>query len=457
MALAAAVSASLSGTGMAQAAPVHGSAGLGDPFFPRAGNGGYDVSHYALTLRYAPSANRLRATARISATATEGLSRFDLDLRDLHVLTVRVDGATADFRRRGQELVITPKRPLAEGRRFRVRVRYRGRPHPVIDPDGSKDGWIPTGDGAFVANEPQGAPTWFPCNDYPSDKAKFDFRVTVPKGITAVANGQLGRRIRHRRHSTFVWHERSPMATYLATATIGRFEVSRSRADGIRSYVAVDPTESSAAASVLAKAPAILDLYERRFGDYPFGETGAIVDHAPSVGYSLETQTRPLFDSAPDQVTLAHELSHQWFGDDVTTSSWPDIWLNEGPATWAEWLWDQHSGGRSTAAVFDSLYATDSDNTSFWNPPPGDPGKPENLFDGTIYVRGGMALEALRQRVGGTTFFRILRAWLRRHRYGNASTSQFIRLAEQESGMELSGFLRAWLYRPIQRGKPPLP
>ena len=396
--MAAATSAIVPGVGTAQGAFVHGSAGLGDPFFPRAGNGGYDVSHYALTLRYAPSANRLRATARISATATEGLSRFDLDLRGLEVSTVRVDGATADFRRRGQELVITPRHPLTGGRRFKVRVRYRGRPHPVIDPDGSKDGWIPTDDGAFVANEPQGAPTWFPCNDHPSDKAKYDFRVTVPNGVTAVANGRLGRRILHRRHSTFVWHEHSPMATYLATVTTGRFMIARSRADGIPSYIAVDPTR--APATSLAKIPAILRFYGSRFGDYPFDQTGAIVDHAPSVGYSLETQTRPLFDGTPDQVTLAHELAHQWFGDDVTPSSWPEVWLNEGFATWSEWFWTQRSGGPDTAAVFDSLYATDRDDTRFWNPPPADPGTPENLFDGTIYVRGGMALEALRQRVG---------------------------------------------------------
>jgi aminopeptidase N len=221
--------------------------------------------------------------------------------------------------------------------------------------------------------------------------------------------------------------------------------------------VAVDPTESRRATAVLAKIPAMLGFYSRSFGDYPFGETGAIVDHAPSVGYALETQTRPLFDGAPDRLTLAHELSHQWFGDAVTLARWPEIWLNEGFATWAEWRWSQHSGGPGTASVFDPLYATSRDDTGFWNPPPADPGKPANLFDGTIYVRGAMTLEALRQRVGGATFFRILRAWLTRHLYGNASTSQFIQLAEQKSGMELSGFLRAWLYRPIQQGKPPRP
>lgn len=436
---------------------VHGSAGLGDPFFPRAGNGGYDVSHYALALRYTPSTKRLRAVARIKAAATQGLSRFDLDLRGFRVVSVRVNGAPAGVRRHGQELLVRPRHPLLNGERFKARVRYRGRPHPVTDPDGSPDGWIPTNDGAFVAGEPQGAPTWFPCNDHPTDKATYDFRLTVPNGLVAVANGKLEARKRHRRRTTYVWSEDSPMATYLATATIGRFEVSRSRADGIHSYIAVDPTESAAAAAVLAKSAAILDLYGRRFGEYPFSQTGAIVDHAPSVGYSLETQTRPLFDGAPDQVTLAHELAHQWFGDDVTPSSWPDIWLNEGFATWSEWYWAQHSGGRSTAAEFDSLYATDRDDTRFWNPPPADPGKPENLFDGTIYVRGGMALEALRQRVGDAVFFRILRDWLRSHRYGNASTRQFIDLAEQDSGIDLADFLRAWLYRPIQRGKPPLP
>jgi aminopeptidase N len=247
------------------------------------------------------------------------------------------------------------------------------------------------------------------------------------------------------------------MATYLATATIGRFEVSRSRANGIPSFIAVDPRESKRAAAVLAKLPAILDFYGRSFGEYPFGATGAIVDHAPSVGYALETQTRPLFDGTPDRLTLAHELSHQWFGDAVTLNSWPEIWLNEGFATWAEWRWLQHSGGPGTASVFESLYATGPNDTGFWNPPPGDPGKPENLFDGTIYVRGAMTLEALRQRIGGATFFRILRDWLLAHRYDNGTTRQFIALAEQDSGTELTGFLRAWLYRPIQQGKPPRP
>ncbi|MGH2925010.1 MAG: M1 family metallopeptidase [Solirubrobacterales bacterium] len=411
-----------------------------------------------MNLRYGPSRNHLSAIARIKAVATESLSRFDLDLRGLRVGSVKVDGSAAGFRRRGQELVITPSRAIESGRRFDVRVRYRGHPHPVIDPDGSKDGWIPTNDGAFVADEPQGSPTWFPCNDHPSDKATYSFRVTVPTGITAVANGRLNRRIRHQRHTTFVWSEDAPMATYLATATTGRFQVTRSTADGIPSYVAIDPTQVSAATPVLAKTSAILRLYSRRFGAYPFDQTGAIVDRAPSVGYSLETQTRPLFNWAPDQLTLAHELAHQWFGDAVTPRRWRDIWLNEGFATWSEWLWAQHQGESTTRARLRSLYATPAGDRGFWSPPPADPGRPANLFDGTIYDRGGMTLEALREKVGGAAFTRILRDWVAQHRYGNATTREFIDLAVEKSGMQgVRNFLHAWLYRPIQRGKPPLP
>src|SRR5581483_5388067 len=139
----------------AQAAATAGSSGLGDPFFPQAGNGGYDVLHYGLRLDYQPATNRLDAVARIEADPTVNLTRFDLDFRGPP---------------------ITDASP-----RFTVRVAYSGTPHRITDPDGSIEGWVRTGDGAFVAGEPQGSPTWFPCNDYPTDKATYRFRVTVPR------------------------------------------------------------------------------------------------------------------------------------------------------------------------------------------------------------------------------------------------------------------------------------
>jgi hypothetical protein len=241
------------------------------------------------------------------------------------------------------------------------------------------------------------------------------------------------------------------MATYLATATSGRFKLTRSRADGIRSYDAVDPREAQASVAPLARIPAILRLFGPRFGVYPFGTTGATVDHAPGVGYALETQTRPLYESAPSVITVAHELAHQWFGDSVSLKRWRQIWLNEGFATWAEWMWQEHTGGKKLAARFAQLYSTPASDESFWNPPPGNPGGPKNLFDGTVYVRGGMTLEALREEVGSHSFFNIMRDWVRDHAYGNAGTKQFIDLAESDSGRDLGHFFHEWLFK---KGKP---
>jgi aminopeptidase N len=434
----------------AGAAFAPGSPGLGDPFFPLGGNGGYDVGHYALTLGYDPATDVLDGRARITATATQDLSRFDLDLRGFEVGGVTVNGAAASFVRDGQELIVTPAAGIPSGSTFSVDVRYAGVPPVVTDDDGSIEGWIPTDDGAFVVGEPQGSPAWFPVNDNPRDKATYEFAVTVPAGLTAMANGVLVSSTTAGGRTTWNWREDEPMASYLATSTLGRFDLTTSTlAHGVQSYVAVDP--QLAKGQVLAKLPAVIEYYSSIFGPYPFASVGAIVDDAKVVGYSLETQTKPNFPYVPDEATLVHELAHMWFGDSVTLTQWPDIWLHEGFATWAEWIWSEHAGNRSAAQYFKRLYSTPAKDSAFWNPPPGNPGAAANLFDGTIYNRGGMTLQALREKIGDATFFRVLRTWATRNRYGNVTTPQFIALAERESGQDLDHFFDVWLYQP---GKP---
>jgi aminopeptidase N len=426
-----------------------GAPGSGDPFFPLAGNGGYDVTHYGLTLAYVPGTNRLQGHVTIAATATQDLTQFDLDLRGFSVSKVLVDARPATFVRFGQELVITPAASLIAAASFQVKVYYAGRPRVVTDPDGSIEGWVPTDDGAFVVGEPQGSPGWYPANDSPLDKATFDFAITVPRGLKVMANGVLVSHTTSGTKTTWRWHEGDSMAPYLATATLGRFDLTQYKVDGIPAYVAVDPKLSSR--HVLSKLPAMVRFYSSVYGPYPFDAVGAIVDRAPRVGYSLETQTKPVFDQMPDEATLAHELSHMWYGDSVTLSQWPDIWLHEGFATFSQWIWSGHEGHGSAASIFDEAYKAPADNTKFWNPPPGDPGSPVNLFDGTIYMRGAMTLQALREKVGNATFFAIMRAWAQDNRYGNVTTPEFIALAEQQSGMDLDAFFQAWLY---QEGKP---
>ncbi|GAA3769950.1 M1 family metallopeptidase [Streptomyces coacervatus] len=431
-----------------------GASGAGDPYFPLAGNGGYHVDHYDLTLRYEPTSGHLDGTAVLTARATQDLSRFDLDFKGLKVTGLTVDHAPAEHRRDGQELVVTPPRPLFRGEEFRVAVTYSGTPKPVTDPDGSLDGWIPTDDGAFVAGEPQGAMTWFPANNHPKDKSSYDITVTVPENRTAVANGVLvGQRTAHGL-TTFHWRQREPMAAYLATATVGKFKVEQyTTRDGIRVYNAVDPREASESAPVLKKLPSVLEWESKLFGPYPFRGAGSIVDRAPDVGYALETQSRPLYDSAPDLSTLVHENAHQWFGDSVSLTSWKDIWLNEGFATYAEWLYREQHSGDTAQETFDDLYARPASD-GLWAFPPGDPGSGENIFGTPVYARGAMALHELRKAVGDRTFFRILRAWATEHRGGHGTTAHFVNLAERTSGKDLNSLFQTWLY---QDGKPNTP
>ena len=444
---------------------VAGAPGAGDPFFPEAGNGGYDVRHYSLDLSYSAE-NRLTGRVAVFARATQNLERFNLDLRDFYAISrLTVNLRRAAFHLEGQELTIRPQSKLKRGSTFVVVVEYSGRPQAIIDPDTSQEGWVPTDDGAFVVNEPQGAPGWFPVNDTPRDKASFDFAITVPAGNTAMANGVL---LSHRTHgdtTTWRWLERTPMAPYLATATNGPFETRfRRLPNGLLEYNAVDPDTRRREADPpnpllawqrLEPQPEIVQFFTDLYGPYPFESVGGIVDWAPDVGYALESQTRVNYDIIPSASTVVHELAHQWFGDAVTPAVWPDIWLNEGFATWSEWIYDERHGGQTAQEHFDELYAIDpnsEDGQDLWFPAPAALPGPTAMFGTPVYDRGAMTLQALRQMVGDRTFFDILRTWYREHRGGNVTTAQFIALAERKSGRDLTAFFRAWLYR---EGRPP--
>ena len=441
------------GVPAALAEPAPGAPGLGDSFFPSAGNGGYDAGHYGLRLRYDPADRILRATATIESTAAHDLSSFNLDYDGPRVKRVTVAGVPAAFSREGRELIVTPAAAVIGGTSFTTVVEYAGRPRPITDPDGSQEGWFETEDGAVAVQEPRGAISWYPSNDTPVDKAAFDISITVPKRLKAISNGALVEKRRRGPRTTWSWREDAPMATYLATVAIGRFELDRSRVDGVASVTAVDPALVRRAKPVLAKTGRILRVLGRLFGPYPFGQVGAIVDQGDQIGYAIESQTRPFYPEAPGVLLHVHELAHQWFGDSVGLARWQDIWLNEGFATWAEWRWEEERGGQTTAKTFSKQLATPASQTSFWDPPPAVPGGPEELFATSTYQRGAMCVEALRQEVGDRIFYSILQTWTATHRYATATTEEFIALAEELSGRQLDDFFRLWLYAP---GKPSL-
>ncbi|GLX06955.1 M1 family metallopeptidase [Microbispora sp. NBRC 16548] len=429
-----------------------GAPSLGDPYFPDQGNGGYDVRHYDVTFTYDPATKVMDATTVITAVATQDLDQFDLDFRGPQITSLKVGEHPAAYRRDGQELVVTPRPKLKTGEAFTVTVTYAGTPPVVTDPDGSIEGWVPTDDGAFVPGEPQGAPAWLPANDSPADKATFTFRATVPEGVTVVGNGRLVSTTTANGKTTFVWNSAEPMATYLATVTLGNFVVNETTTPGgIPVYTAVDPRLVTQSAAAVARIPDILDYFSSIFGPYPFNQAGAVIDRAPDVGYALESQTKPIFSSAPGVGTMAHELAHQWYGDSVSVGKWSDIWLNEGFATYATWLWTEHTGGATAQQTFNGSgnYGRAA-TSSFWQIVTADPG-PEDMFGNVPYNRGAMTLHALRGKIGDAAFFTLIKDWATEHRYGNAGTADFIRAAEKVSGMDLKAFFDVWLF---QKGKP---
>ena len=477
--------------------PVAGERSLGDPLLPQRGNGGYDVEHYTIKLDYDPTANVFNsATTRFSATADRKLKEFSLDFQDLDVASVRVDGRQADFDQveatpdlsdnpdvtQPMKLVVEPHpstRPKA-GRDFTVKVRYSGAPQPITDPDTSIEGWIracyplaepQTCDGAFVVNEPMGAQSWFPSNNYPTDKATFDTLITVPEGKTALGVGELGSSEDHGDGTTtWHWSEDDPTATYLTTATVGDFiytvesmtESSTGRT--LPLYNAIDssatPAQLAAINASLAGAPDQINFLSDTYGPYPFDSAGAVADRAAGVGYALEVQTKPHyaggFSSGNPSINVGthlHELAHMWWGNSATLQTWADIWFNEGWANWSEWYWDfAENGADDPAAIFDDLYATTPDED--WETAPAIlDGDPANLFSFfPTYQRGAMTIQAYREIVGDETFFDFARSMLEEYAYGNVSTEEFIAEAKDASGLGgeqlelLDEFFQQWLY-----------
>ncbi|TDD79283.1 M1 family peptidase [Actinomadura rubrisoli] len=427
-------------------AGIPGAAGLGDAYFKDAGNGGYDVAHYDVALAYAgPKTGSVDATVTISAKATQHLSGFNLDYRGPEIVAVTVDGRPVRYRREGQELTVTPASAIPAGRAFTAVVRYSGRPGPIHNESLGTYGWVPSKDGAIIVAEPDGAPTWLPVNDHPRDKATYAFRVTVPKDLRVLANGRPGRTVPDGATTTYEWAEESPMASYLAMVAIGRFEVRETTAGGIPVITAVDPRFKAAAKELESLTVRALKWEATVFGPYPFATAGGIVDD-PRLDYALETQERPVYGGfVPDEDFVVHELAHQWFGDSVSVRDWRDIWLNEGFATYAEWLWRERGKKDSAKKIFNRYYRQPAGSPIFV-PPPGRPGGADRLFGFSVYVRGAMCLQALRDRVGDRSFFTILRTWADERRHASGTTPQFVALAERISGKRLGGLFDAWLY-----------
>lgn len=546
-------------------------AGLGDAYYPALGNSGYDALHYTIDLTTGMQGNDLAATVTMEAQATETLDSFDLDFQGFTIESLLLDGEPVDYERDGTELVIHPAEPLAEGEAFTVTTTYAGTAEAVTSSAIPVAlGWQNFGGGVLVASEPSGAQGWYPVNNHPLDKATYTFRITVPDPYVVAANGLLQEQIDHGDTTTYVWATDYPVASYLVTVGIDEFVIQEQAGpDGlpIRNYFPIDLAQQ--AAQAFARTPDMIAFYSDTFGPYPFEAYGVYVADT-GLDFALETQTLTLFarnwiTSGDVDEAAAHELAHQWFGDSVSLAKWEDIWLNEGFATYASWLWAAHDAGEDTLVstvstihnaitqfesaagqagaldyslskpglldLLDALppdftlpasqvvdlarlllagYSNSSVESMIAQMPAGDitrdelrqlvellnfdrtplspdqvwgvattfgvessypryiqsprlvwtpPGlaAPDDLFNAGVYYRGALVLHALRQAVGDEAFFEILRAYYDQYKYGNAATEDFIAVAEDVSGQDLSDLFNAWLYAPLVPDLPVVP
>ncbi|MFK0100799.1 M1 family metallopeptidase [Streptomyces sp. NPDC091040] len=443
--------------------PEPGSDGVGDPLFPTLGNGGYQVTHYDLTFDFTPVTYDFTATVKISATATQDLSAFNLDTDGHTIDAVTVAGRPATWQltpgQSGQELTVTPARPLRDHQAFTVEIRYRGNGKA---PRLGLTGWRFGSDGGFAsAAQSSRADTFLPCNDTPSDKATWTFHISAPEGYVATANGELTHRTPRSDGST-VWHFalRERMATELiGIAVVKGTYLYGSSHRGLPLRHIVPRGQEDTYAPIVARTADHLAWLEAKFGRYPFSVYGVHIYD----GYTdaLENQTLSLFGTnwfklnAQGQpgyeTTMVHELVHQWFGDSVTPDDWQQAWLNEGPAVYYAGLYGEERGWsvledkmKATYEKFDAVRAAD-----------GPPGLPKALGGTNIYDGGALVLYALNQRIGGRSFDTVMREWVRRFKDSTYTSQQFIRhTVDTTRDRSLDPFLRDWLFGAVN---PPMP
>ncbi|MFH8249383.1 M1 family metallopeptidase [Microbacterium sp. B2969] len=421
-----------------------------DEYAPQSGDLGYDVESYDLDLSYRVRTNRLEGRAVIMAVAAVSTRSISLDLVGLRATRARIDGDPRTTMQPGpRKLRVTSPRILEAGEAFSIEIVYGGAPAPRRSRWGLI-GWEELDDGSLVAGQPIGGPTWFPCNDRPDDRARYRIAVTTDDGYRVAATGLTVGVEPARGRTRWEFATELPVATYLAAVHIGRY---RESVLG-RARLVHPPALTQRVLHAFRDVPRMLTLFEDAFGPYPQDHCTIVVTR-DDLEIPLEAQGLAVFGAnhlePASERLIAHELAHQWFGNSVGIAHWRDIWLNEGFACYAEWLWSEASGG----ATADELARRHHARLKLLPQDLllSDPG-PDRMFDDIVYKRGALTLHALRLAIGEEAFFAVLRRWVEHHRHALVTTDDFAHCVEEVTGDAHTALLTSWLYaKPL----PPLP
>jgi len=475
--------------------PIDGPRTSGDPLFPNVGNGGYDALNYDVDIAWTPDAAQsgstiagsVVASTTMTARAEQALTSFSLDFEGLEIDSVLVNGEPATFTREIDpatitfKLIITPATPVVG--EFTTTVDYHGVPGAHVDLDGSYEGWNRTSDGATMLGQPIGNMTGYPHNNTPSDKATYTFTIDIPTTLNnvagtapgpgaAVSNGELiaktpsddGTR------TTWVWEQTKPMASELAVISIGKYDIIElpiELSDGsvIPSWSFMDSALSAANKTTITnrvnQMGAIIRNLESLYGPYPGKSAGVIVDTVPSgINYALETQDRSFFPSTNSVAgnTLIHELVHQWYGNNVAPTTWTDIWIGEGMATWGPTYYNSSegfgTGATSSTQTYFNSWNNASPTSANWNIAPGAQTDSARLYGYQTYTRSAQFWAALRVEIGDDAFFALIKEWQVRYAGESKTGADLKALAEELSGRDITALWNDWI---LETGKPAWP
>lgn len=423
------------------------SLGLGGPrsaiastemrLFPQSGSSAYDVSQYRIRLGIDNRQRRFRGSVSLTATIVRNLDRLRLDAgRNLRIGSVQMGGRRAAFRHTNTKLAIEVDG--SPGDQVRLKVDYRGRIRELFDWSGAPYGWVRSGRHGWVTlSAPNVSRLWMPVNDTPADQASYRFSLDVPRGFVGVANGRLVEHKPRPNRDGFVWQLDGEIPPYAALIASGPWRIFHQRGSGVWNVA-----RKRSQLGALRRVRRLQAFLERHLGERPYAPAGGLAIRG--MPYALETATRPVYWTRPDGALVVHELAHDWFGNSVALSDWQDVWLNEGPATWFEWLWLEQTGGRSIRNQISGPWCR---FRSKWSFPTALPGPRDDIFSGiNIYWRGGLVMELLRRKVGNETFYRFLRRWTAENRFSAVDTDRFIALAEAEAGEDLSDVFDPYLF-----------
>ncbi|HEY6394396.1 MAG TPA: DUF3458 domain-containing protein, partial [Candidatus Binataceae bacterium] len=403
------------------------------------------------------------ATHRLAAIL-DGLDRLEFDECELTIKSVRASGQAVPFETGDNKIKVSLASSLKAGDEIEIAIEYSARPRRglfFVGPDAAYPGKPVE---AWTQGEDEDSRFWFPCYDYPNDRATSEVIATVPANFTAISNGALVSTTADRATKTRTFHYRHdlPHSAYLITLAAGEFIAIEDRAGNVPVLYYVHKGREEDARRAFGNTPRMIEFFSRKIGvPYPYAKYAqvAVTDFifGGMENTSATTQTadtlhdaRAHLDFKSDPL-VAHELAHQWWGDLLTCRDWAHAWLNEGFATYFEALWCEEDLGADEFAWNlrqDREQYLFEDSHHYRRPIVCNRYRvPIDLFDAHLYSKGSLVLHMLRRLTGDKIFYKALNLYCTRHRGANVITQDLQHAFEDASGRNLDFFFDQWVYK----------